>query len=411
MGGTSDKVAAGTGGFSERQIESLRALYASLFVKGKAVASGFAVCFGSERLPELPRLLESYFSSVTSQSEPVQEFVAQLGLLLHGRKGDVSQSLSKRTSEALGLRETLPGSGQALVQALLRAWGESPACMPDFSQLSWAETARVLGRDLPALESALVTLVRHLVDKRPLPVPLRPDTHDSLGRSALPLLLMSGLDLAFAPGCELLYNTEDHGFSLQKLVQSALAYEGAMTLLIKSGSGHILGAVLGEGLRDKAEFYGTSSTYLFTFVPAFRTFRSTSSSAEANFVYCNTKILKSTKYPAGLGFGGNTQDSFRLWLGLDLDQSYITSSCQTYEPGALLPMEGLQQQLPIAVIELWGFGGASARERKDKADLAERIRLENLRKVDKAAFFDGDFNKEVLLSNTFRHREQLREDI
>jgi hypothetical protein len=412
MGGTSDKVAPGTGGFSDRQIEAMRVTYHSLFVKGKILPSGFQACFNSERLPELPQRLEAYFIPVTQSKEPVQEFVALLGLLLHGRRGDLVQSLSKRSSEALGLAESQPGSGLALVEALLKAWGqEQPLGLPDFTQLSWAETTQVLARDLPALESALVALIRTQVEQRPLLAPLASFSEGSVGRTALPVLLMSALDLAFAPGCELLYSTEDHGFSLQKLVHSALSYEGGVVLFIKTSTGAVLGTVLGEGLKDKAEFYGTSSTYLFTFAPAFRTFRSTPSSADANFVYCNTKILKSVKYPAGLGFGGNPQDGFRLWLGLDLEQSYVSSACQTFEPGALLPMEETRKDLRIALIECWGFGGASARQHKEKADMAERIRLENMRKVDKTAFVDGDFNKGFLLSNTFRHRGQMREEI
>lgn len=412
MGGASDKVAQGTGGFSDRQIETLCSLYRNLFVKGKAVSSGFKTCFGSERLSELPQRLETYFAHVTTSREPVQEFVALLGLLLHGRRGDISQSLSKRSSEVLGLAESQPGSGAALVEALLKAWGlERPPGFPDFAERNWSETVQVLARDLPALESALIELIRAQVEHRPVPAPLVPVSEGSVGRIALPLLLMSGLDLAFAPGCELLYSTEDHGFSLQKLVQSGLWYEGGLVLFIKASSGAVLGAVLGEGLKDKGEFYGTSSTYLFSFSPAFRTFRSTSSSAEANFVYCNTKILKSVKYPAGLGFGGNPQDGFRLWLGLDLEQSYVTSACQTFESGVLLPTEETRKDLRIAVIECWGFGGPTARERKSKADQSERVRLENMRKVDKTAFVDGDFNKGFLLSNTFRHRDQMRDEV
>jgi len=411
MGGTSEKVAPGTGGFSDRQIDTLRSLFSSLFSKGRIVSSGFRTCFGSERLPELPQRLEAYFAPVTESKEPVQEFVALLGLLLHGRRGDLSQGLSKRSMDVLGLAEEQPGSGLALAEALIKAWGlECPSSFPHFAERNWPETVRILARDLPALESALIALIRAQVEQRPLPSPLIPVSEGSVGEVALPLLFMSALDLAFAPGCELLYSTEDHGFSLQKIVQAALWYQGGLVLFIKTSSGCVLGAVLGEGIADKAEFYGTSSTYLFSFSPVFRTFRSTSSSAEANFVYCNTKILKSVKYPAGLGFGGNPQDGFRLWLGLDLEQSYVTSACQTFEPGVLLPTEEIRKDLRIAVIECWGFGGASARERKAKADLSERVRLENMRKVDKTAFVDGDFNKGFLLSNTFRHRGQMRDE-
>ena len=412
MGGSSSKVDASGTGFSEQQVGALLALYSQLIVDGKTHQGGFDSLFGNTSLPEFPQLMKAYCDAHIVRSEnPRQEFVSHMALLINGRTRDVILGLGTRTAALLLLKETDPEAGIAMVSTLLRALGGvNNASFPDFSGLPWSQVLHVLSRDLPVLETCLISLLKASIECRsplslvPIPVP------GTLGVGVLPLLQLSAMDLAYAPGCDLLYSTADNGFSLNKLVQSALWYEGVLTLIIKSSSGAILGAIIGEGIKEKAEFYGTSSTYLYTLCPSFRTFRSSASSSEANFVYCNTKILRSTKYPAGLGFGGNTTEGFRLWLDLDLDRSYVTTSCFTFEEGEILPTEsGVREPLRIAVIEMWGFGGRTARESKEKADFSERTRLENMRKVDKAAFLD-DFSKSYLLSNTFGHREQLRED-
>lgn len=106
------------------------------------------------------------------------------------------------------------------------------------------------------------------------------------------------------------------------------------------------------------------------------------------------------------------------------------SSCLTYELGNLLPRlsspppgfsatrgsDGLwsQDHFEIDCLEIWACGGQEAvqqgllaqkknREIKDEA-------IQKARKVDKAQFFNNSFDAEFLLSNTFAHRQQVRDD-
>ena len=64
-------------------------------------------------------------------------------------------------------------------------------------------------------------------------------------------------------------------------------------------------------------------------------------------------------------------------------------------------------------LEVWGCGGSKA----IKAALAglenkraqNRLIIERARKVDKAAFFNNEFDEEMFLGGVFEHRKQIQD--
>lgn len=160
---------------------------------------------------------------------------------------------------------------------------------------------------------------------------------------------------------------------------------------------------------------GSSSTVLFSLKPNYRIIKSKSSS-NGFYQWLNTK---SFGLPHGLGIGG-TVEGFRLFIPESLEHCVAKSSCPTFEPGRLIPLsDGVgndtnSNTFEIDVLEIWGCGGDSIVSEALDAQAKDRMRVDEAickaRKVDKAAFFNNEFDKEFLLSNTLSHQKQSREN-
>eukprot|EP00388_Colpodella_angusta_P038343 GDKK01044143.1.p1 GENE.GDKK01044143.1~~GDKK01044143.1.p1 ORF type:complete len:113 (-),score=10.25 GDKK01044143.1:51-389(-) len=103
-----------------------------------------------------------------------------------------------------------------------------------------------------------------------------------------------------------------------------------------------------------------------------------------------------------MGFGG-TLDGFRVFIPESLEGCTATNTCPTYEAGKLIDGETFE----IQTMEVWGCGGAEvvvsalAAQAQNRAVADETLR--RARQVDKAQFFNNEFDKEFLLSNTTSH--------
>mmetsp|Transcript_3611 Transcript_3611/g.5629 ORF Transcript_3611/g.5629 Transcript_3611/m.5629 type:complete len:168 (-) Transcript_3611:733-1236(-) len=142
---------------------------------------------------------------------------------------------------------------------------------------------------------------------------------------------------------------------------------------------------------------GSSQDILFTLAPKLRIYRSKAHS-NGFYQWLNTK---SYNLPHGLGFGG-TMEGFRLFIPESLETCTAQESCPTYEPGRLVEAEGGEFQ--IGTLEIWGCGGeekvASALQAQEYERQLEEENIQKARHVDKAAFFNNEFDREMFLSNT-----------
>mmetsp|Transcript_52080 Transcript_52080/g.118703 ORF Transcript_52080/g.118703 Transcript_52080/m.118703 type:complete len:136 (+) Transcript_52080:1045-1452(+) len=120
------------------------------------------------------------------------------------------------------------------------------------------------------------------------------------------------------------------------------------------------------------------------------------------------------RLPRGLGLGGQMQDdlSFRLFLPEEgFENCTSRGSCSTYEAGTLsleaerAVAEGAPPTFELRAAEVWGVGGNAALGRAAEAQAAAReieaANIRRARKVDKAAFFDSAFDREMFLGKTF----------
>ncbi|OMJ88053.1 hypothetical protein SteCoe_10127 [Stentor coeruleus] len=257
----------------------------------------------------------------------------------------------------------------------------------------------------PLLSSSFERFMRNRLINASLPVPTIIPLEDRNIAKVLPLLYYSCYNLTQVPQVHQIFLSDIDGLSFNRLAAAITGYQGPMIMVIKLYGGILLGAYIGLQLQDNAQISGSMDTFLFTLSKGFKTFKSSVSASNGKFIYFNSKLNNSTKFPKGLGFGGDKEES-RLWIDGDLeDYSYVSESCGTYETGKLVEEPGNKVKMIIVNIEIWGCGGESALERQMKIKKGEETRISNARKVDKSQLANNQFNREFLLSGTFQNSE------
>lgn len=254
-----------------------------------------------------------------------------------------------------------------------------------------------------------------------------------------------------------LYSSETDGLSFNRLAYHVRGYEGPTCLLIRpivkhDGSSssstipnsgdtsrrkgqYVIGAFAVDEWKEINRFHGSSANCLFSLASELRLYR-TKYPTNGSYQYLNSSTFG---MPHGLGFGGSAipgstgasavpteAGGFRLFIPESLEECVATGSCLTYEAGKLLFPPAVSESstsiprgvdisiaFEIDVLEIWGCGGNSeaiqqalSSQRAHRASTNEAI--QKARKVDKAAFFESDFDKEMFLGKTFAHNKDRR---
>ncbi len=171
----------------------------------------------------------------------------------------------------------------------------------------------------------------------------------------------------------------------------------------------IFGAFINTPIRDYLGFYGSPDTFLFRYKPDYKSFHTYNSQGGQNFFYLNSKKIQNSKYPCGLGFGGEDYENFRIWLDADiLEKSQSNDFDKTFENGALT--DSSTNFLSIMKIEIWGFPDQfTSKKQQEFREQEEQIALGN-RKVDRGEFYNNGTNQ-IMFSKQFGFRDQLRIDL
>lgn len=255
----------------------------------------------------------------------------------------------------------------------------------------------------------------------------------------------------------LLYSSDKHGMSFNRIAHHLLGYDGPTCILIRCADEPvetILGMFSESRWKDSNRFYGTAENILFTLSPALNIYRasggpdtdvgssaagssgasaSTNSAAKPN-ANCSTNYqylnMKTYGYPHGFGMGG-ALDRFRIFIPDTMDEGTKdhkectgNDSDLTYESGALVtPSENtgfisnvndLGTRFNIECLEVWACGGDEIINSGLSAQSKDRdVRAENINKArqcDKAAFANNTFDQEFLLGKTFEHKVRMAED-
>ena len=222
-----------------------------------------------------------------------------------------------------------------------------------------------------------------------------------------------------------LYSTDTDGFDFLNIKDAIMGYEGGTVVLIRarqsnvSGSAstpsgaaidggssrvnmaspRIFGAYAAANWRDSREAYSSTDTanvgFVFTTLPHLRIL------TRDSFQYLNTKSFEKSTH--GLGFGGRSksQINFPIFIPVTLEGCKIfgvpfeLDCLEVYAAGGAAPANGFEQSQLDAGLR------AQALNKKQA-----QVTLERARTVDRAAFFNNEFDREMFLSNTFAHTKQ-----
>ncbi|KAJ1458864.1 TLD-domain-containing protein [Pelagophyceae sp. CCMP2097] len=207
-----------------------------------------------------------------------------------------------------------------------------------------------------------------------------------------------------APGWGRLYSSGQDGLSFYRLTHSVVGYGGPSILLCKSVRGDVFGVYADAPWKEAIDFFGGSDCFVFALRPVVRICRPRRGAA-ARREFCYLNLAGATRV-RGLCAGGSggpvVAEKARLRIPEQLGDAVVEArgSCLTYEVGDLAPSHD-PERVELQALEVWGLGGAAAAKGRLEAQKARAQYIDKTRKVDKAAFFASDFDREHLLGKTF----------
>ena len=217
-----------------------------------------------------------------------------------------------------------------------------------------------------------------------------------------------------------LYSTAEDGYDFENLRNNIVGYQGGTVILIRTTRKEVFGSFCGATWRETGDtFFGSNKAFLFTIEPHIRIYRNLPNAGETQ-QYLNTRGYARDAHGLGLGMGSGKEAPYstgldhRLFIPKSMSECYAAPSCHSYEPGPLLgDTEESSFSFEIDVMEVWGTGGEAIISEalaglEDKRAQKRRVQ-ERARKVDRAAFFDNEFDQEMFLGNTFQHRMQMEQ--
>ncbi|GAQ82889.1 TLD family protein [Klebsormidium nitens] len=198
----------------------------------------------------------------------------------------------------------------------------------------------------------------------------------------------------------LLYRSSENGRGMNRFMSRVEGYTGTVLVIIAArpfagGEGWSIAALLPDGLANRRDFFGSSSSCLFALKPTFKVFRATG--RESNVVFCHAKVAgqgyQTSPLPEGLGLGGSLGKE-RVWLDDNATPGKVTvrhhAVDKTFQPGALVPDLGYGGvEARVEDVEVWGLGGSQADD-KQRAYLEREQRFqEQRRKIDMKKFAES----------------------
>ena len=110
----------------------------------------------------------------------------------------------------------------------------------------------------------------------------------------------------------------------------------------------------------------------------------------------------------GIGMG-YSHGQIRFWLDSNqlFSKSYFGKYDDVFEEAS--PFEEMEEKLEICNLEVYGFGDDDTLKDLVKKQERDQVIINKMKKVDKAAFANNDFDREMFLSKTFSHRQVVDE--
>ena len=111
----------------------------------------------------------------------------------------------------------------------------------------------------------------------------------------------------------------------------------------------VFGAYCSTKARSDGKSFGSESSFLFCLLPQCNSFRYMDNSGDHNFAYLDTKSNP------GIGFGGCTPETSRIWIDKDIvnGSRVRDGGDSTCERGSIVPHYLRDKPLPLESIEVW----------------------------------------------------------
>ncbi|KAL0316070.1 UNVERIFIED_CONTAM: MTOR-associated protein MEAK7 [Sesamum radiatum] len=364
---TDPRFASAARAFTQKELEDLRSLHASLAVQsqsnGKYVSPDVFKAYIGIDGPLGDRVFDLVTQKRKDQkltfedlviakgtyekgtNEDIEEFIYQL-LDVSGdgtvRRNDLEVVLTSVLDNLFHRQssETKAGSNHEIVMVFINAANfiSDSMSLEDFRKWCTLLPAvrKYLGSLLmPSDSGLLVPLLQHEDNIDPSHLLLRKEYAWHIGGALSPTELDEW---------KLLYHSSVHGLSFNTFLGNILN-DGPTVLIIKDTDGYIYGGYASQPWERHSDFYGDMRSFLFQLYPVASIFRPTG--ANHNLQWCAVNF-SSESIPNGIGFGGRV-NHFGLFLSANFDQGH-TFSCITFGS----PCLSKTSQIYPEVIECWG---------------------------------------------------------
>ncbi len=194
-----------------------------------------------------------------------------------------------------------------------------------------------------------------------------------------------------------LYSSERDGRGAAAFGRAMACYPAATVLVVRSEQGDVVGCYSETEWRSGGRFFGSSRGKVFTVQPRVQVFPSTGVSS--NFCYFHVPSSKAQlvgTVPDGVGVGGQV-GAFRLHVDADFRRGEASVYDSTFESGQLVPLAAALDpsnadvvQFDVAAVEVWGLGGAKAKEVKQAKEEHEMKEAMKRRQVNRRIALGGE---------------------
>ena len=210
-----------------------------------------------------------------------------------------------------------------------------------------------------------------------------------------------------------LYDCKVNGYNLSNLVYSFLGFTGPIIILIqhhdKSNDNFItFGMFMNKNFKECfSNFCGDDLSHIVIFGDKLEILKTVGDDHE-HYCYISSKNQKFQKHEPGIGMGFS-HGQIRFWLDSNqlFSKSYFGKYDDVFEEGS--PFEEMEEKLEICNLEVYGFGDDDTLKDLIKKQERDQVIINKMKKVDKSAFANNEFDREMFLNKTFSHRQVVDE--
>ena len=210
-----------------------------------------------------------------------------------------------------------------------------------------------------------------------------------------------------------LYDCKINGYNLSNLVYSFLGFTGPIIILVQhhdKGNDNFItfGMFINKNFKECfSNSCGDDLSHILIFGDKLEILKTVGDDHE-HYCFISSKNQKFQKHEPGIGMG-YSHGQIRFWLDSNelFSKSYFGKYDDVFEEGS--PFEEMEEKLEICNLEVYGFGDDDTLKDLVKKQERDQVIINKMKKVDKSAFVNNEFDREMFLSKTFSHRQVVDE--